>query len=289
MDPDWLTANGGLVFTGQDGFEFQTYVMRFDLDTLAVRHETPGEVASLLPTEVFEEEISPYQRRLGLDLVTNALSYDPGLGTGGGGAVALSDMLGNEQLLFYLGNDSERFGDFWDGFEGGLTYVNRAQRLNWGVGLFRLTQIYDADLDLVRRERRVGIVGLASYPFSKFTRIEGSVLVRHASDHLLRNGTFDNVDLVSNFATIVYDNTGWSFLGPSAGSRMFFSAGVTRDMSSGAGDFGTLIGDWRHYERVANIVSATRVQGQSSHGRDAGRFYLGGFNSLRGRRRRARA
>jgi Tol biopolymer transport system component len=289
MDPDWLTANGGLVFTGQDGFEFQTYVMRFDLDTLAVRHETPGEVASLLPTEVFEEEISPYQRRLGLDLVTNALSYDPGLGTGGGGAVALSDMLGNEQLLFYLGNDSERFGDFWDGFEGGLTYVNRAQRLNWGVGLFRLTQIYDADLDLVRRERRVGIVGLASYPFSKFTRIEGSVLVRHASDHLLRNGTFDNVDLVSNFATIVYDNTGWSFLGPSAGSRMFFSAGVTRDMSSGAGDFGTLIGDWRHYERVANIVSATRVQGQSSHGRDAGRFYLGGFNSLRGFDRRALA
>jgi hypothetical protein len=288
-DPDWLTAGGGLAFTGQDGLEFQTYVMRFSPDTLEPRRETPGETAPLLAAEVFEEERTPYQRRLGLDLVTNALSYDPGLGTGGGGAVALSDMLGNEQLLIYIGNDSERFGDFWDGFEGGLTYVNRSQRLNWGVGAFRLTQIYDADLDVVRRERRVGIVGLASYPFSKFTRIEGSVLVRHASDHLLRNGTFDNVDLVSNFATIVHDNTGWSFLGPSAGSRMFFSAGVTRDMSSGEGDFGTLIGDWRHYERVMNVVSATRVQAQSSHGRDAGRFYLGGFNSLRGYERRALA
>ena len=287
-DPDWLTG-GGLAFTGQDGLRFQTFAMRFDPDTLIERRETPGPTEPLLSTEVFEEERTPYQRRLGLDLVTNALSYDPGLGTGGGGAVALSDLLGNEQLLIYIGNDSERFGDFWDGFEGGLTYVNRAHRLNWGVGAFRLTQIYDADLDVVRRERRVGIVGLASYPFSKFTRVEGSVLVRHASDHLLRNGTFDNVDLVSNFVSIVHDNTGWSFLGPSAGSRMYFSAGITRDMSSGEGDFGTLIGDWRHYERFMNVVSATRVQGQSSHGRDAGRFYLGGFNSLRGYERRALA
>ncbi len=286
-DPDWLTGGGGLAFTGEDGLEFQSYVLRFDPDTLEVLHETPGPTAPLLATKIYEDDPVPYQRRLGLDLVTNALSYDPGLGTGGGGAVALSDLLGNEQVLIYLGNDSERFGDFWDGWEGGLTYVNRAQRLNWGVGMFRLTQIYDADLDEVRREKRVGMVGLASYPFSKFTRIEGSVLVRHASDHLLRNGMFDNVDLVSNFLSLVYDNTGWSYLGPSAGSRMLFSAGITRDMSSGAGDFGTLIGDWRHYERFMNVVSATRVQGQSSHGRDAGRFYLGGFNSLRGYARRS--
>jgi WD40-like Beta Propeller Repeat len=287
MDPDWLEGDRGFVFTGQDGLEFQTYMLRCDVDTLAVQHEQPGPTAPLLAGDVYEGERAPYQRQLGLDIVQNALSFDPGLGGGGGGTVALSDLLGNEQVLIYLANDSDRFGNFWDGFEGGLTYVNRAQRLNWGVGAFRLTQIYDADLDVVRRERRVGFVGLASYPFSKFTRVEGSVLVRHASDHLLHDGRFDNVDLVSNFLSIVYDNTGWSYLGPSSGSRMFFSAGVTRDMSSGAGDFGTLIGEWRHYERAMNVVSATRVQGQSSHGQDAGRFYLGGFNSLRGFDRRA--
>jgi Tol biopolymer transport system component len=286
-DPDWLSGDAGLAFTGQDGLEFQTYATRFALDTLEVRHETPGVPAPLLAQVIHEGERVPYQRQLGLDIIQNALSFDPGLGAGGGGTIALSDLLGNEQILIYLANDSERFGDFWDGFEGGLTYINRAQRLNWGVGVFRLTQIYDADLDVVRRERRLGVVGLASYPFSKFTRVEGSVLMRHASDHLLRSGEFDNVDLVSNFVSLVYDNTGWSFLGPSSGSRMFVSAGVTRDMTSGAGDFGTLIGEWRHYERVMNIVSATRVQGQSSHGRDASRFYLGGFSSLRGFDRRS--
>jgi outer membrane protein assembly factor BamA len=68
---------------------------------------------------------------------------------------------------------------------------------------------------------------------------------------------------------------------------MFASAGVTRDMTSGAGDYGTLIGEWRHYERVWNVVSAMRVMGQSSHGRDANRFYVGGYGSLRGYDRRA--
>ena len=168
-----------------------------------------------------------------------------------------SDVLGNEQFYIFLSNDSDRFGNFWDGFEGGVTYINRARRLNWGVGVFRLTQLYDADLDEIRRERRVGMLGLASYPFSKFTRVEGSVLVRHASDHLLRNGEFKNVDLVSNFLAFVHDNSRWTMLGPSSGTRLFLSAGFTRDLTSGAGDFATLLGEVRHYAMpVSQLVSA---------------------------------
>jgi hypothetical protein len=311
-DPDWLADGKGLLYTGQERVEFQAYMLRIDPDTLpAVTDEgapTGGGVAALTTDVGVAGDVSaadagarnaeavaihtgpkrPYERRLSLDLVQNAFAIDPALGAGGGGQIAISDVLGNEKIHLYLANDSERFGgDFWDGFEGGLTYINQSRRLNYGVGVFRLTQVYDPDLDLVRRERRAGLLGLAMYPFDKYTRIEGSVLVRHASDHLLRNGDFKDVDLVSQYVSLVRDNTGWSGLGPSAGSRWLLSAGFTRDMSSGAGDFGTALAELRHYQKpLPVLVSATRVQGQASYGHDAQRFYLGGRASLRGYDRR---
>src|SRR5262249_31671132 len=199
-DPDWLSNGKGLLFTGQERVEFQAYRLRLDPDTLKVEEEAPPptQVASLATGEdvpsaapASERPMDtgpkvPYERRLGLDLVQNAIAVDPALGGAGGGQIAISDVLGNEQYYIYLANDSERFGgDFWDGFEGGLTYINQARRLNYGLGLFRLTEVYDPDLDLVRRERRLGVLGLATYPFNRFNRLEGSLLIRHASDHRL--------------------------------------------------------------------------------------------------------
>jgi hypothetical protein len=301
-DPDWIPSGRGLLFTGQDRVEFQAYQIAFDPDSLSPELETPS-ASDSLPLQLALDGAAetrhetavvyhtgprrPYERRLGLDLIQNGIAFDPGLGGAGGGQIAMSDVLGNEQFHFFLANDADRFGNFWDGFEGGVTYINQGQRLNYGLGIFRLTQVYDADLDAVRRERRFGILGLARYPFSKFTRVEGSVVIRHASDHLLRSGTFQDVDLVSHYLSLVHDNSGWTQLGPSVGSRWILSAGFTRDLTSGAGDFTTLLGEVRHYVLpIPVIVSATRVQAQSTFGEDAQHFYLGGATSLRGYDRR---
>jgi outer membrane protein assembly factor BamA len=190
--------------------------------------------------------------------------------------------------LLTLSNDSERFGNFWDGFEGGVTYLNQSRRLNYGLGVFRLTELYDADLDVIRRERRVGATALALYPFSKFTRLEASLVVRHVSDHLLQNGTFRTVDLVSNFLTWVHDDARWTEQGPTQGFRAYVAAGYTRDLTSGDADFGTLLGEVRGYAQILPaVVWASRVQGQSSLGPDAQRFFLNGRAALRGYERRA--
>lgn len=336
LDPDWLADGRGLVYTGQEKVEFQSYSMRFDPDTLAVLREgdapevmaaagspapagsavdwlaavgaslapdaSPGHTArgaadpvvagpapDAAESAVYHAgESRPYQRRLSLDLIQNAFAVDPALGAGGGGQIALSDVLGNEQVHLYLANNSERFGgDFWDGFEGGLTYINQSRRLNWGAGAFRLTGVYDPDLDVVRRERRLGMLGLASYPFNKFTRLEGSLLARHASDHRLRSGEFRDIDLVSHYVSLIHDNTGWTYQGPSNGTRWILSTGFTRDMTTGAGDFVNTFAELRHYQRPLPIlVSATRIQGQSSFGQNAQRFYLGGRTTVRGFDRR---
>jgi hypothetical protein len=287
-DPDWIPSGDGLLFTGQNGIRFQGYRIAVRPESLAVEPESPAAPDPVLPAAVFAGDPSPYQRRLGLDLASNAISLDPGLSSpSGGGQVALSDVLGNEQIYVFLANDSERFGGFWDGFEVALTYVNRAQRLNWGAGLFRLTEVYDADLNEIRREKRYGVLGLASFPLSKFTRIEGSVLARRAEDHRLRSGVTRDVDLVSNLLAVVHDNTRWTMMGPSGGLRLYVGAGFTRDLTEGAGDFAILQAEARHYDMpLPSLVLALRAQGQTSVWRDAQRFYLGGWSSLRGFDRR---
>jgi hypothetical protein len=288
-DPDWLPSGHGLVFTGQNGIRFHTYALKFNPDTLRAEPELSSPRRAVLPVAVSDEEASKYQRRLSLDLASNAISLDPGMTSAGGGSqIALSVVLGNEQLYILIANDSERFGSFWDGFEVGATYVNRTQRLNWGLGLFRLTEIYDANFDEVRREKRIGMLGLASYPFSKFTRVEGQVLIRHAANHLLRSGPSQDAVLVSNYLAFVHDNSRWTEMGPSGGTRTYLSAGFTRDLNGGQGDYTSLLAEYRHYAMpLPSIVLAGRVQAQSSFGEDAQRYYLGGWTSIRGFERRS--
>ena len=287
-DPDWLPGDLGLLFTAQSAITFQCHAVRFDPETLAVEHEAPASPPApepgLLPVAVETGSPERYQRRVGLDLVQNAVALDPALGTGGAGQIALSDLLGNEQYYIFVANESlEGLGSFWDGLEVGVTYINQSRRLNWGAGVFRLANIYDADLNAIRLERRIGLSLLARYPFDKFNRVEGSVLVRRALDHLLRDGQVVDADLVSNFVSFVHDNVSWSWLGPGTGARVLLSAGYTRDMGSGASDYGTLLGEVRRYWMpLPQFVSATRIQAQASLGRDAQRFYLGGRTALRG-------
>jgi Tol biopolymer transport system component len=283
-DPDWLPGNRGLLFTGQSGIEFQSYAARFDPETLAVEHETPAPLLDPASPPVFAGRPERYQRRLGLDLVQNAVAVDPVLGGGGVGQIALSDVLGDEQYYIFISNEAaERFGSFWDGLEAGVTYINQAHRLNYGAGIFRLASVYDADLNAIRLERRVGFTLLARYPLDKFNRIEGSMLARRALNHLLRDGQVLDVDLVSNFVSLVHDNVAWGWLGPSTGWRLVLAAGYTRDLGSGASDYGTVLAEGRRYwPLLPQFVSATRVQGQASLGRDAQRFYLGGRQTLRG-------
>ena len=286
-DPDWLPDGRGVLFTAQEGVTFRTWSLAFTPDSLPAEPEAEPATAPALPAIADASPTLPYQRRLSLDLVQNGIFFDPGFGGGGAGQIVLSDLLGNEQFLFSIANDSEQFGDFWDGFEGGLTYINQSRRLNYGLGVFRLTRLYDPDFDVIRREKRVGLVGLVSYPFSLFTRLEASMQVRHATNHLLRNGPSQTVDLVSNFVSFVHDDSRWWWDGPTGGTRFNVTAGFTRDMTSGRADYGTLLTELRHYRQpVRRLVLASRTQAVGSFGQDAQKSYLGGPMRLRINQRR---
>jgi hypothetical protein len=161
-----------------------------------------------------------------------------------------------------------------------VTYINRSRRLNYGIGGYRLTRRYDPDFDVVRREKRVGMLGLVSYPFSPFTRIEGSLQVRHATNHLMQDGTVATVDLVSNFVSFVHDGSRWWWDGPIGGTRLNLTAGFTRDITTGRADYGT---PWaiRHHRRPLRSWSCIPPARHPQLGNDAQRSYLGGPMRLR--------
>ncbi|MCC6349031.1 MAG: PD40 domain-containing protein [Candidatus Eisenbacteria bacterium] len=282
-DPDWTWDGRSLLFTAQDAVTFHTWQLPVHPESLDVEAEDPGPAVAVLPTVSHSEPAERYQRRLGLDLVQNMIGTNSSFGyTQSFGQVAISDLLGNEQIVLTLANDSEHFGDFWDGFEGGVTYLNQAQRLNYGLGVFRLTSLYDPDFEVLRREKRIGLVALASYPFSRFERVDASLEVRHASDHLLRSGEAPTVDLVSNYVSFVHDNSRWTWSGPIGGTRLNLTAGFTRDMAGGRSDYGTLYGELRHYRQpLPGVVTAWRANGWASFSRDAHLRYLGGPTRLR--------
>ncbi len=281
-DPDWTRDGGGLLFTGQDAVTFRTWCIRFRPDTLAAEPEGELVAHAVLPTVVDSMPPQDYQRRIGLDLLQNAIGVSPSFNNGMSfGQLAFSDLLGNETWVVTLANDSESFGDFWNGWEGGVTYFNQGRRLNYGLGLFRLTSLYDPDFELLRREVRVGAVGLASYPLDRFDRIDASLEIRHASHHLLRNGDAPTVDLVSNYLSLVHDNSRWTWSGPVGGLRANLTTGFTRDMTSGRADFGTVLAEVRHYRQpLRGIVLAMRANAQGSFGPDAQNVYLGGPSRL---------
>ena len=234
--------------------------------------------------------INGYRRRFGLDLIAGGVAFDPDFGGGGGGQLAFSDLLGNEQIFVAIANEGGGGGgrSFLQSFDVGLTYLNQSRRLNWGVGGFRLARTYNADLDVFRYETRTGGVFLASYPLNRFHRVETSLTVRRISDHLYRSGMIADTYFVSNVFSYVHDTTLWSMVGPFDGTRYNLAVGLTTDIGAGIGDYTSFLADYRNYHRLpGGVVYAFRLNGRFSFGDEGQRHYLGGAYTIRGYGRRS--
>jgi hypothetical protein len=98
---DWLPA----ACCGPGRVQFQIYRKEFVPDTLPTEPETPIATPPPLLVDVVDSASNQrYQRRLGLDLIQNGIAVDPSFGGIGGGQVALSDILGNEQFYISITN-----------------------------------------------------------------------------------------------------------------------------------------------------------------------------------------
>lgn len=228
-----------------------------------------------------------------------------GSGVYGGSYIALSDMLGNHNLLL-AGNINGSFSDA----EAVVGYASMQHRLNYSIvaqqtplyryyggGYFDVPvgdRLETVNANVFQRDVIRNVQGLISYPFSTFKRIEvGATAVHYQSDiiyrgyflrtqeNLNRTEHLQRVKYAEPMAALVFDNSLFGWTGPIDGRR--YRLQVSRPLGDFA--FNEALADFRNYANYRNaIVLATRVMALTRGGRDSDRFlqYWGGPYFVRG-------
>jgi hypothetical protein len=228
-----------------------------------------------------------------------------GNGLYGGSYIALSDMLGNHNIMLSGSvNGSLSDASFFGGYSFLKTRANYGGAL-WQIPLYSYMGGGYIPMELRGQERivaanvyrrdviRGGQFGV-SYPFSTFRRVEFNTTGVHYSSDLLFRGfdaqTFEPVEIdqkISGFSymqpqiAMVFDNSLFGWTGPIYGRR--YRAQVGRTFGDIA--FNEAMLDFRNYTNWRQkVVLATRLVGLSRFGGQAERFGLfwGGPYYIRG-------
>ncbi|HET9951152.1 MAG TPA: BamA/TamA family outer membrane protein [Candidatus Eisenbacteria bacterium] len=293
LDPAWTPDGRSLLFTGFRRGGFGIYQLPVngaaaDSFTLALEDSAgPPQWEWGTTLARSSEAPEPYEPRYALDLVSGGVSYNPNENVGQGVQGAVSDLLGNRQFIFQIGNTAQNTGDIFTHMNVGGWFVNRQNRWNYSTGVFHLAGDYQDALGYDYFERRAGGSIGASYPFSRFDRIEGTMMAyydwKDEGFGYPRQGF-----LTTHSISLIHDNTLWFGTGPRDGSRHNLTAALTTNWNTGRAENLTLLADFRRYARVSQWTTlAMRLQGRYSNGDDPLRFVMGGTHSLRGYYRRS--
>jgi Tol biopolymer transport system component len=209
LSPAMSAANGRLVFSAYENDGYNIYALEgeqalagtelVDLPIAAAvlppRRAGEGPVYASLrnpsivaPTSAAQAPTEPYKTKIGLDYLGQPMigvGTDP-FGTYAAGSVSalFSDTLGNHVLATSV-QATSRF----DEFGGGVFYLNRTHRWNWGLGVDQTPYVSSAfETGIVQnggqnyyleREYRIlqtdrGVSAVTQYPFSSARRVEFS-------------------------------------------------------------------------------------------------------------------
>ncbi|MEX2088617.1 MAG: BamA/TamA family outer membrane protein, partial [Bacteroidota bacterium] len=290
--PSW-GENNEMILTAFENFSFQIKRI-YDIDVLAdsigVTHafrfdEPAGELWTVNklegPSVVTDFR---YTGEYKLDIAQSQISTDPIFGTSGGAALAMSDVLGNEQYYFLIYNTAQARSEFLESFNIAISRISLGTRANHAYGIFHFAgNRYDlTDPDLFYYERAFGGYFALSYPLSKFRRIESSVTISNSDKDVFVELPRKAL-LMSTSFTFIGDNSLWGPSGPLDGGRMKLTLAYTTDVQHSNVSYYTLLADYRHYWRLSTRSAlASRAHLWYNEGREARRFFMGGSWDLRG-------
>ncbi len=291
-DPIW-TDDGSLLFTALDNFSMQIMELPGILKKFEAAPPTPMESVPLAESSWQVKKLggkmisstNRYRNKFSLDVAQSTISQDPIFGVSGGAQLAMTDMLGNYQYFFLIFNNAQTRSDFLKSFNLAVSRVDLSKRTNLAVGAYHFAGQYYNYAEGFFYERRYGGFVAASYPFSSFNRIEGSINIRQSNKDWYGYKNL-NALLFSNYISYIQDNSLWGPSGPMDGERYKFTIGNTLDINKSLVNFYTVIGDYRKYWRTSlRTCYATRLMLMYNHGKEALPFYMGGSWDLRGYRR----
>jgi Tol biopolymer transport system component len=205
----------------------------------------------------------------------------------------MSDMLGNRRFIASL-DSVDTFSNF------DFLYLDMRRRMNWGARLFDNRSFYLSPnfetqrFDRKQTYRETGAMGLLSYPFTRYHRVDGGL------GYMMRDYFYPHFvqDPVSGQELVFYehrkddfpivsssfsgDSAVWKFFGPISGRRYNIGAAYAPDPDGGTLS-GDLTVDWREYRQIsARTLLAARFYGAWSDGNAPNFYYFGGLNTLRG-------
>ncbi|MCI0707804.1 MAG: BamA/TamA family outer membrane protein [Ignavibacteriae bacterium] len=292
FDPAW-TDNDEMVFVAFENFSFQIKRI-FDTneryDSSASQHAFfyDAEADPWVPKKIEGESVLGeyhYDREYRLDIAQSQIATDPIFGTYGGAALAMSDMLGNDQYYFLVYNTAQASSEFLESFNVAISRISLGTRANHAYGIFHFAgNRYDlTDPDLFFYERSFGGYFALSYPLTKFKRVETSLTVSNSDKDILLGDLPRKALMTSSSISFVWDNSLWGPSGPVDGNRMKLTLAYTTDVQFSNVDYYTIIADYRHYWRIATRSAfASRINLWYNEGKEARRFFMGGSWDLRG-------
>ncbi len=292
FDAVWSDENE-LLFSGFENYSFKIYSLgqaslRIDTSSSVHRLSVPAAVESWQPRIIAADtsvRYEQYQGEYSLDIAQSQVSTDPVFGTSGGAAVAVSDVLGNDQYYFLLYNNAQSSDEFLGSFNLAVTRVSLGQRLNYASGIFHFSgRRYDlTDPDLFYYERSFGAYFVLSYPLSKFQRVESGISFSNSDKDNYISFRPRKALILSNAVTFVHDNSLWMQTGPIDGSRFLATVAYTQDVQFGTVGYYTAIADYRMYNRLSDRTAlASRFTVMMNEGDEARRFFMGGSWDMRG-------
>ncbi|MEJ2720229.1 MAG: hypothetical protein P8181_03685, partial [bacterium] len=290
--PSCLPDQSGFIATGYFKGEYQLFEFPMKYgeglsERIIASNEAPEEPnwKKEQPEEI-SYKTEDYKMKLGMDFAGAGVAIDPNFGSlGNGGQIVLSDILGNHQFYMFVANSSDGVDDFWRRLNVGVNYVNLTRRLHYSLGVFHLNSYVRDPYVVYRAEKRYGVSTGLSYPFSRFSRVDGSLVLRTIERQL---GYAENLPVQKSFVATVFlshvvDKTLWTIGGPLKGWRYYVTVGHTLDFKDRGFENTTLHFDVRKYFKITDrIVLAERFLTRNSFGSDFEMFYLGGPWDFRG-------
>ncbi len=221
--------------------------------------------------------IKNYKVKFTPDLVYGNASYTSFYGVQGVAQIALSDMLGDHRIYIQTSMVIDlKNSDY------AVAYYYLPKRIDYGISLYHTARFVDYGsqyFSYLYRYRTIGGNFSASYPISRFKRIDGSLGVQYITRENM-DITAEPVEektLIIPSVSLVHDNTLFGYTSPVSGTRYNFTVLSSPRLSSDGIGFASLLMDFRHYFKLGDDYTfVTRVSGGASLGPNPQKFFIGG-------------